>query len=256
MPVDLAAETILSTKIEEFIEGLVTRTLTTHTCEGFEIKPDGSRIPRSYNRKVTTLKGPKSVVDRRSWASFGTTSRTCATQGEEVYLKLERDKDRDTDGDRAFYTHFARKSKFTPLELNSIKTSEDPKETFFKILNAYYEPKTKTAPVKLVENTTGIGHLMRTDRLKKRSEEHLCTLLFDNVPEWYTYDEIRDHLHEFRIERINIVKQDTTISGGKVFVVFATEQETQECLHRFNRARWDNFIVSVQMAKPRKREED
>ena len=260
MPIDQQHEIIHSTVSSTTFEGLLEKKTDVHVCSGFEIKPDGTRIPREYKRTVTTTSGPKSVMERRLWKPFGDMKASPATYGEEVFLKLNGQSKQRVEDDNRFYVGMAYESKFTPLEIMAVKSSDDPKEMFIKILNeSYYFPalKGKEKEKEKVEpkiEPKGIGFLLNNDRLKKKEDEYKLTILLDNVPTWYAMEDIKYYLGDLRVERINIVKPRPGAvieSGGKVFIVLATEAEAQLALTTFNGAKWDNHIISAMVSKPR-----
>ena len=256
MPVDLQREIIHSSTCETIQEGLIKKVITSYICSGFEINETGEQIPREYKRTVTETCGPRNVMERRKWARFGETATrpfTGPVYGEEVYLKLpgKRLKKSDMD-DPMFYRGMAVQCGFTPLELNAVRMSDEPKETFHALLNEKYTTKKEHQKAAVPVNKSGIGFLLRNDREKKKSDEYLCTLMLDNVPSWYTYEDIKEQVEEFAVERINLVKpKNDEPFCGKAFVVFNTEQEAQYGLSILKGAKWDNHIISAQVSRPR-----
>lgn len=273
MPVDLDAETILSTETNITLEGLVTKTVNRYTCSGSIIRDDGTREPKEYTRTVTERSGPASVMNRRKWLPFGDKPNTKTMYGEEVFLKLQDNSNMEENkkaDDCNFYCGMAIKSKFTALELHAVKHAPDPQDKFLQILNEnYYKIKpTKTAlrfardpeeerPV-LPKNS--ISALMMNARQKKMDDEYLFTVMIDNIPTWYTVEEIREQLNandmNLKIDRINVVRQNPDheqTTGGKAFIVFHTIENAQMGLKYLNGARWDHFIISAQISKPREK---
>lgn len=257
MPVDLMRETIHSTSITTMPDGLLNKKIETHMCSGFELTATGESIPRTYKRTVITTTGSKSIMKRRKWAHFGPVKSPPQVLGDDVYLKLQSN-ERERINDTGFYLGLARESKFTPIEMTAIRTSDDAQGTFLKILNeVYYKISSKkdvTAPVVKKPDATGIGLMLRNDRQKKKSNEHLLTVLLDNVPTWYTVEDVRDYLGDLRVERINIVKPriDSKLeSGGKVFLVLSTEEEAKYAISNLNGSKWDHHVISAQVSKPR-----
>jgi hypothetical protein len=196
-------------------------------------------------------------MERRKWAHFGAIKSPPQAFGEDVYLKLNSNQ-REKENNTGFYVSLAYESKFTPIEMTAIRTSDDAQGTFLKILNeVYYKmgPKKDVPPPVVVKpDAAGIGLLLRNDRQKKKSDEHLQTVLLDNVPTWYTIEDVREYLGDLRVERINIVKprvESKVESGGKVFLVLATEEEAKYAISILNGAKWDYHVISAQVSKPR-----
>ena len=274
MPIDLDVETILSTVTNTSYEGLVTKTVNRYTCSGYVIKADGTREPKDYTRTVTERSGPASVMNRRKWQPFGDKPNTKTMYGEEVFLKLQDNsgmEENKKSSDCNFYCGMALKYEFTALELHAVKHALNPQDKFLQILNEnYYKIKPIKTPLRFARDPeeerpvlpkNSISALMANARQKKTDEEYLFTVMIDNIPTWYTVEEIREQfdandINLKIIDRINVVRQNPDreqTTGGKAFIVFHTIENAQMGLKYLNGARWDHFIISAQISKPREK---
>jgi len=273
MPVDLDAETILSTETLTTTECLVTKTVKRYTCSGYVIRDDGTREPKKYTRTVTERSGPASVMNRRKWLPFGDKPNTKTIYGEEVFLKLQDNSSMEENkksSDCNFYYGMAMKCKFTSLELHAVKHAPDPKDKFLQILNEnYYKIKPNKTTLRFARDSeeerpvlpkNSISALMANARQKKTDDEHLLTIMIDNIPTWYTVEDIRAQFDandiQLKIDRINVVRQNPDreqTTGGKAFIVFHTIENAQMGLDYLHGARWDHYIISAQISKPREK---
>jgi hypothetical protein len=252
----MTTEIILSTDVSVETEGLLTKRTTTHSCIDGETR---------YTRKITELHGPERVLKRRKWAPFGEKPHISPAVGEEVFFKLQHHSASEEDqkiSDCNFYCGLARQSKFNALEISAIKQAPQPQDMFLKILNEnYYNIKPKKIlsfkdDRPAISESKGIRSLMDDARQKKQSEEHLLTVMLDNIPIGYTMDDIRPHLGGLAVDRINVVRSNPDreqTTGGKAFVVFRTVEQAQESLVLLDGARWDHYIISAQISKPREK---
>ena len=268
MSIDLEFETIISTETNTTTEGLVTKTVKKHTCSGYVINTDGAREPKQYTVTLTERYGPASIMKRRKWSQFGDKLHPKPTFGEEVFLKLQDNTDLDENKkatDCNFYCGMAIKCKFTALELYAVKHAPDPQDKFLQILNEnYYNIKPNKQTLRFARNTeedrpalpkNSISTLMANARQKKTDEEYLLTVMIDNIPTWYTIDDIREQF-DSPVARINVVRQNPDreqTTGGKAFIVFHTIENAQTGLQYLNGARWDHYIISAQISKPREK---
>jgi hypothetical protein len=273
MPIDLDVETILSTVTNTSYEGPVTKTVKKHTCSGYVINSDGTREPKNYIRTITERCGPASVMKRRKWSPFGDKPHPQPTFGEDVFLKLQDNTTMEEDkrsSDCNFYCGMAVKCKFTALEHYAVKHATNPQEKFIQILNEnYYNIKPTKQTLRFARNAdterpvlqkNSISALMANARQKKADDEHLLTVMIDNIPTWYTIDDIRDQLVlanlKSNVDRINVVRQNPDreqTTGGKAFIVWNTIVNAQKGLEYLNGARWDHYIISAQISKPREK---
>jgi hypothetical protein len=94
------------------------------------------------------------------------------------------------------------------------------------------------------------------DRRAERDEsQQKSTLFIENVPEEYEEADIKEHLQDYDIRRINIVRRDNMRgvkeSVGKAFIECDTEDVAIRCLEYLKTCRWENSVISAQLSKPK-----
>jgi hypothetical protein len=105
------------------------------------------------------------------------------------------------------------------------------------------------------ETPTGLSALLEQKRSNHADSEQKCTVFLENVPVDYDETDIKEHLFDYDIRRVNIVRRENQYgvkeSVGKAFVECNGEEVAVECLKYLNGARWQSAVISAVLSKPK-----
>lgn len=259
--------------------------LTIEKTERVEILPDGTR------KKIveTRYRGPRRIIERLQLKKYGAAATediaNHAQIGVDVFFeRVTPDSQMPSDEPNGYLIERAWAEGWTQDEVNQIIRSTTPSKTFVEILLSRLglSPSSKAATGKGekklgirarlnrtmadmdVTTTAGAGassgksslaEKMRLHRDQTQSDEQLCTLFLENVPDDYTEADIKAELTGFSLQRVNVVKNEDSDgvrrSAGKAFVVLQSVDDVEPCLEFLNSSRWGYQVVSATISKPR-----
>lgn len=144
------------------------------------------------------------------------------------------------------------------MELAAAKAKTDVASGVKLGLRARMEQKkliaSATADDAPVKSGNSLSERMRSKREAHDDNEHLRKLYLSNIPLDFTRDDIQDRI-PVKPQKVILLQQEDheghKTSTGSAFVIFYSDADAQEALELLTRARWENCVIAVSLARPR-----
>lgn len=191
------------------------------------------------------------IARKENWTDFDIKQLISSDRPDLKFAELQKGKQK-----LAAYERIAKMNKEMGIE-DTVKDSIPDKKQDLTCLSLRERMKLKSKSRSTTEDTkdNSISSRLKQKREKNSDKSQQCTLFLENVPEIYNEMDIKSHLGQFDIKRVTIVRRENQSgvkeSVGKAFVECYEVEETQKCMEHLNTCRWEHYVISAQLSKPR-----